>query len=132
MSKLSQLLNEKDIKTLENAKKKQSKNDWKVAQLLFDNLLRKATKMGCTLDLKTSTTIVKGKSAIYPIEFITKTKIVRIRLSAVGLQSHGVSWSVDPLWVKPVIQNNRMKLFWKGVYIEASSIFGESINRYQD
>lgn len=131
MAQLEQLLTEKGVKSLEKARKSNSKSDWKVAETLFDNLVRKCTKQGCFIELKTTEKVIRNKKGRI-IKVISKTKVKRIRLKSIGLHSHNVSWSVGALWVKPIIQNNRIVFFWKGCYIDGATIFGESINKYQD
>lgn len=131
MAQLEQLLTEKGVKSLEKARKSNSKGDWKVAETLFDNLVRKCTKQGCLIELKTTDKVIRnGRGRI--VKVITKTKVIKIRLPWVHSQQNNVLWAFAPLWVKPIIQNNRIVFFWKGLYIDGATIFGESINKYQD
>ena len=63
---------------------------------------------------------------------ITKSKIQKIRIPSVSLRNNGVLFDSKALWVKPIIQKNRIVFFWKGIYIDGATIYGESINRYQE
>ena len=130
MAQIKQLLEEKGFKSSEKLRKECSMSNWKIAEILFDNLVRKCTKVGCLIELKTTNKVITNKVGT-PVKVIAKTKIAKIRLKAIGLHQENVSWSVGALWVKPIIQNNRVVFFWKGQYIDGATIFGESINRYQ-
>jgi len=129
MAQIKDLLQEKEVKTLEKASETNSIPSWKIASILFDNLIRKATKVNCLIEFDTTTKIIKGKHGI-PRKIIKKTKIKKIRLNSNGSRFNS-SLSLGALWVKPLIRNNRVVFFWKGQYIDGATIFGESINRYQ-
>lgn len=131
MAQLEQLLTEKGVKSLEKARKSNSKGDWKVAETLFDNLVRKCTKQGCLIELSTTDKVIRNKRGRI-VKVISKTKVKRIRLSNLVYRLDGLFLSSPALWVKPIIQNNRIIFFWKGQYIDGATIFGESINKYQD
>jgi hypothetical protein len=131
MTKISHILAEKDVKTLEKVRETSKKSDWKVAGILFDNLIRKASKLGYELDIQTTSKVIVSRNPVR-VTVIKKNKLKRLRLSHLEAKIHPFSVCFRSLWVNPVIKNNRMKLFWKGQYIDAASLFGESINRYQD
>ncbi|MHA2055698.1 MAG: hypothetical protein ACW99F_19155 [Candidatus Hodarchaeales archaeon] len=122
MAKLTHILEEKGIKNLEKARNNTQKNDPKIAKTLFDNLLRLGRKRGFGIEFKTTKKLVKTKNHVLPLKMIEVKKIKRIQLCSRGLR----------IWVKPIIQNNRLKFFWKGSYIDAAELYGESINKYQD
>lgn len=130
MARLGQLLEEKGFKSSERLRKECDLSDWEIAKVLFDNLIIKATKKGCVIENKTIKKTVKnnfGKTKV-----ISKTKISKIRIPSVSLIENGVLFDSPALWVKPIIQKNRIVFFWKGMYIDGATVFGESINRYQD
>jgi hypothetical protein len=130
MARLAQLLEEKGFKSSDKLRKECQLSDWEIAKALFNNLIMKATKKGCMIENKTIKKTVRnnfGKTKV-----ISKTKISKIRIPSVSLIENGVLFDSKALWVKPLIQKNRVIFFWKGIYIDAATIFGESINRYQD
>jgi polyhydroxyalkanoate synthesis regulator phasin len=129
MARLAQLLEEKGFKSSEKLREECPLSDWEIAKTLFDNLVRKATKKNCLIENKTIKKTVRnnfGKTKV-----ISKTKISKIRIPSVSLIENGVLFDSKALWVKPLIQKNRIVFFWKGIYIDGATIFGESINRYQ-
>jgi len=130
MTQLAQLLEEKGIKSSEKLREECQLSNWEIAEILFDNLTRKATAKGGLIEWSEIKKIVRnnyGKS-----KTITRSKIKKVRIPAVSLIENNVLFDVKALWVKPLIQNNRMVFFWKGIYIDGATVFGESINRYQD
>lgn len=130
MARLAQLLEEKGFKSSERLRKECDLSDWEIAKVLFDNLIMKATKKGCMIEFKSTKKTVKnnfGKTKV-----ITKSKIQKIRIPSVSLRNNGILFDSKALWVKPIIQKNRIVFFWKGIYIDGATIYGESINRYQD
>lgn len=134
MAKLAHILSEKGVETLEKVRIDNSKNDHEIARILFDNLFRKATKLGCLIEAESISKAVRTNNVLQPFEIVTKTRIKRIRIPFIDVRIDGVLTSLksELIWVKPVIKNNRMLLFYNRGYIDASSIFGNSINRYQD
>lgn len=130
MAKLGALLTEKGVKSLEKARKNNSKSDWKIAKTLFDNLLAKAKHGGLLMETSRKDKVLTDRFGI-PYKTITKVKIKKLRLPSVSLLERGVLFDCKALWVKPIIRNNRIVFFWKGQYIDGATIFGESINRYQ-
>jgi len=129
MARLAQLLEEKGFKSSEKLREECPLSDWEIAKTLFDNLVRKATKKNCLIENKTIKKTIRnnfGKTKV-----ISKTKISKIRIPSVSLIENGVLFDSKALWVKPLIQKNRIVFFWKGIYIDGATIFGESINRYQ-
>ena len=130
MTQLAQLLEEKGIKSSEKLREECQLSNWEIAEILFDNLSRKCTKQGCSIELKTTDKLIYNKRG-HVVKTISKSKINKIRLPWVYSQQYNVLWAFAPLWIKPIIQNNRIVLFHKGTYIDGATIFGESINRYQ-
>ncbi len=103
--KIIDLISEKDAQKLEKAKVESTKNNSKVAGRLFANLLSAALQSGTSLE-------TKGR------------KIVKVRLEIPGEN--------DPIyiWAKPLIMDNKIKLYWKNKYFDGAEIFGEHINLY--
>lgn len=130
MTQLAQLLTEKGIKSSEKLREECPLSNWEIAELLFKNLSMKCKKMGIIIEHKTTNKLIHNKKGRV-VKIIHKKKMQRIKLPAMYSHEYNVAWSLASLWVKPIIQNNRIVLFYKGTYIDGATIFGESINRYQ-
>ena len=130
MGQLARLLEEKGIKSSEKLRKECPLSNWEIASILFDNLTRKATAKGGLIEWTEVKKVIRGNYG--KSKTITKSKIKKVRIPAISLIENNVLFDVKALWVKPIIQNNRIVFFWKGMYIDGATVFGESINRYQD
>lgn len=129
MKQLAQLLTEKGIKSSEKLREECPLSNWEIAEILFGNLSAKCKKMSIIIENKTTNKLIHNKSGRV-VKVIHKKKMQKLKLPAVHSHEYNVAWSFAPLWVKPIIQNNRIVLFFKGTYIDGATIFGESINKY--
>lgn len=130
MARLARLLEEKGFKSSEKLRKECPLSDWEIASILFDNLTRKATAKGGLITWSETKKVVHNNNG--RSKTITKKRIKKVRIPAISLIENNVMFDVKALWVKPIIQNNRIVFFWKGMYIDGATVFGESINKYQD